>query len=110
MNLHRKVVLHYFNFKQPVYDIKYSPNGRSVYAPNVDFQFKWTATHRYLSSLASLTSSGGAYHTDSVGDSHSLYIVQTLNLRAVATAHAAAHHCLLRLLVCLITYIHTCIK
>ena len=30
MNLYRKVVLHHFNFKQPVYDIKYSPNGRSV--------------------------------------------------------------------------------
>ena len=28
VNLHKKVVLHHFNFKQPVYDIKYSPNGR----------------------------------------------------------------------------------
>ena len=30
MNLYRKVVLHHFNFKQPVYDIKYSPDGRLV--------------------------------------------------------------------------------
>ena len=30
VNLHKKVVLHHFNFKQPVCDIKYSPNGRSV--------------------------------------------------------------------------------
>ena len=30
VNLHKKVVLHHFNFKQPVRDIKYSPNGRSV--------------------------------------------------------------------------------
>ena len=30
VNLYKKVVLHHFNFKQPVYDIKYSPNGRSV--------------------------------------------------------------------------------
>ena len=30
VNLHKKVVLHHFNFKQPVHDIKYSPNGRSV--------------------------------------------------------------------------------
>ena len=31
VNLHQKVVLFHFNFKQRVYDIKYSPNGRSVY-------------------------------------------------------------------------------
>ena len=30
VNLHKKVVLYHFNFKQPVRDIKYSPNGRSV--------------------------------------------------------------------------------
>ena len=30
VNLYRKVVLHHFNFKQPVYDIKYSPDGRLV--------------------------------------------------------------------------------
>ena len=30
VNLHKKVVLHHFNFKQPVRDIKYSPNSRSV--------------------------------------------------------------------------------
>ncbi len=28
MNLYRQVVLHHFNFKQRVYDIKYSPDGR----------------------------------------------------------------------------------
>lgn len=28
VNLHRKVVLHHFNFKQPVLDIKFSPNGK----------------------------------------------------------------------------------
>lgn len=28
VNLYKKVVLHHFNFKKPVYDIKYSPNGR----------------------------------------------------------------------------------
>ena len=30
MNLYKKVVLHHFNFKKPVYDIKYSPSGRYV--------------------------------------------------------------------------------
>ena len=30
VNLHKEVVLHHFNFKQPLRDIKYSPNGRSV--------------------------------------------------------------------------------
>lgn len=28
VNLYRKVVLHHFNFKQRVYDIEYSPDGR----------------------------------------------------------------------------------
>ena len=28
VNLYKKVILHHFNFKKPVYDIKYSPNGR----------------------------------------------------------------------------------
>ncbi len=28
VSLHRQVVLHHFNFRQPVYDIKYSPDGR----------------------------------------------------------------------------------
>ncbi len=28
VSLHRGVVLHHFNFRQPVHDIKYSPDGR----------------------------------------------------------------------------------
>lgn len=28
VNLHRDVILHHFNFKSRVYDIKFSPNGR----------------------------------------------------------------------------------
>jgi hypothetical protein len=29
VNLHKKAVLHHFNFKERVYDLKYSPDGRS---------------------------------------------------------------------------------
>ena len=28
VNMYRKVVLHSINFKKPVYDIKFSPNGK----------------------------------------------------------------------------------
>lgn len=30
INLHQKAVLHHFNFKNAVHDIKFSPNGRSA--------------------------------------------------------------------------------
>ena len=30
INLKRKAVLYHFNFKRPVFDLKFSPNGRYV--------------------------------------------------------------------------------